>query len=1214
MKKNLQNGMTSAILVVLFFFSGISWGQTLFTETVGTCCSTTNTAISATVFDNSSLTFSGTADTRTSGTSSGYTGASGGRNVFFTNTVGRDLVISGINTSNYSDLVLSFGHFKSTTTSNNELVVEVSTDGTSYSPLTYSRPTGTGTSSWLLITPSGTIPSVSNLRIRFRQTSTGPQFRIDDIRLVGTLSVGTPTISTSVTTLSTFGSVIVGTNSTSQNFTVSGSDLTANVAVSASSDFEVSTDNVSFTSSVNLTQSGGTLSGQPVTVFVRFSPTASGLNSGTITLTSNGATNRTVSVSGTGFVPVPTLTASTASINFGNVEVGQESNASTFTLSGVNLTSAVTITAPVDYFLSTDNSSFSGFLNLPVSGGNINGQPLTIYVKFVPSSLGFVSGDLEINSTGATTQIITLEGVGINPIIGAPVAIAATAVGTESFEANWDEVSGATNYRLDVSTSPTFSTFTTGSTTTEIFTGVGGGTSTSYLTRSWTGVDGVSWTAFKSRTDQVVFAGNPAITLQNAADSYLISGTISGGLTALSFNVLRTFTGADGILTVRAFHGAGFATETNLGTIGYNGTVQTFNVNSLNITGDFIIRIDNNAAARPAIDNLSFTRNLTSVPSFLAGYNNLTVNGLSQTVSGLSPETTYYYRVRAFDGTTSENSNVITVTTQELTDPIITPSVTSLPSFGNVIVGNDSSSQSFTVTAEFLTTSVTVTASSDYEVSLDNITFTPTVELTQTGGVLNGEPVTVYVRFSPTSEGLNNGTVTLSAVGAIDQIINVSGTGFIPVPALSVSVNTLPDFGTIVVGSTSTSQSFTISGEYLSGNVTVVSPVGFMVSTDNTTFSSSLNLPTSVGGLIGQPVTIFVQFSPLTAGIAGGDIEVSAIGAVTQVVSLSGNAINPTPNAPVAIAANNLDATSFTANWEEVPGATSYRIDVSTSPDFGTSNIAEDLIISEYLEGSSNNKFIEIFNGTGSAVNLSDYQLRLYGNGSTTPVSAVLSGTLNNGETRVYQNSQQTIYAGAATNLNTIINFNGDDAVALYKISSDSLIDVFGVIGNDPGTAWTVSGNTTLDRTLVRNAIVNQGAPSATGFPTLGTEWTQFPVNTASNLGSHSFTSFIPSFLPGYENVTVNATSLEIEGLDFNTTYYYRVRAFNGSTSLNSNVISVTTLNPVNWYLDADGDSYGDNNNFVFSVNNPFPGLYVLVGGDCNDNNPAINPGATEIC
>jgi hypothetical protein len=102
-----------------------------------------------------------------------------------------------------------------------------------------------------------------------------------------------------------------------------------------------------------------------------------------------------------------------------------------------------------------------------------------------------------------------------------------------------------------------------------------------------------------------------------------------------------------------------------------------------------------------------------------------------------------------------------------------------LPSFGNVIVGNDSSSQSFTVTAEFLTTSVTVTASSDYEVSLDNITFTPTVELTQTGGVLNGEPVTVYVRFSPTSEGLNNGTVTLSAVGAIDQIINVSGTGLI---------------------------------------------------------------------------------------------------------------------------------------------------------------------------------------------------------------------------------------------------------------------------------------------------------------------------------------------------------------------------------------------------------------------------------------------------
>src|SRR5205085_9906297 len=80
-------------------------------------------------------------------------------------------------------------------------------------------------------------------------------------------------------------------------------------------------------------------------------------------------------------------------------------------------------------------------------------------------------------------------------------------------------------------------------------------------------------------------------------------------------------------------------------------------------------------------------------------------------------------------------------------------------------------------------------------------------------------------------------------------------------------------------------------------------------------------------------------------------------------------------DAPVATAAtDNTTGTSFTANWNAVTGATSYRLDVSTSPTFSTSN-ATDLFISEYVEGSSNNKYIEIYNGTGASANLADYKL-----------------------------------------------------------------------------------------------------------------------------------------------------------------------------------------------------------------------------------------------
>src|SRR4051812_47349277 len=61
-----------------------------------------------------------------------------------------------------------------------------------------------------------------------------------------------------------------------------------------------------------------------------------------------------------------------------------------------------------------------------------------------------------------------------------------------------------------------------------------------------------------------------------------------------------------------------------------------------------------------------------------------------------------------------------------------------------------------------------------------------------------------------------------------------------------------------------------------------------------------------------------------------------------------------------------------------------------------------DLIISEYVEGSSNNKAVEIYNGTGSAVNLSQYKLELYTNGSSAIQSSLaLTGTLENGKALV---------------------------------------------------------------------------------------------------------------------------------------------------------------------------------------------------------------------
>ncbi|MBX2974611.1 MAG: lamin tail domain-containing protein [Ignavibacteriaceae bacterium] len=273
-------------------------------------------------------------------------------------------------------------------------------------------------------------------------------------------------------------------------------------------------------------------------------------------------------------------------------------------------------------------------------------------------------------------------------------------------------------------------------------------------------------------------------------------------------------------------------------------------------------------------------------------------------------------------------------------------------------------------------------------------------------------------------------------------------------------------------------------------------------------------------------------------------------------------------SAPVASAATDITATGFTANWNSVTGAASYRLDVSTHSAFNNTTPATDLFISEYVEGSSSNKYIEIYNGTGNSVDLSDYKLQYFANGSASTSSDVqLSGTLNHGQTIVYKNGSAALVLpeGVSAITNTAVNFNGDDAVAIFKISTDSYVDIFGRIGNDPGTAWTGDGGyTTVDKTLRRKSSVTGGVttnPSGTGataFTTLTTEWDLYNIDVISDLGSHTYGT--PSFISGYNNATINATSETITGLNAGTTYYYRVRAHSAtSTSDNSSTITVTT-------------------------------------------------------
>ncbi len=206
----------------------------------------------------------------------------------------------------------------------------------------------------------------------------------------------------------------------------------------------------------------------------------------------------------------------------------------------------------------------------------------------------------------------------------------------------------------------------------------------------------------------------------------------------------------------------------------------------------------------------------------------------------------------------------------------------------------------------------------------------------------------------------------------------------------------------------------------------------------------------------------------------------------------------------------------LTATFSQTPACTFTNLNAGTAP--GSCSVIPPCSLpffSEYIEGSGNNKCLEIYNPTGSPIDLAagGYRIRMYFNGNNAAGLTInLIGIVAPGGTFVICNSGATAnFLAFANQTNSAGWYNGDDAVALEN--NNGVLDVIGQIGVDPGTSWSNFGVSTENQTLRRYGFIAKGDNDGTDAFDPSMEWAFYPQDAFNGLGYHLSTC--PNGLPG---------------------------------------------------------------------------------------------------
>jgi len=893
----------------------------------------------------------------------------------------------------------------------------------------------------------------SNVETNFSATGSGT-----------TLAAATPTLT--ATTISDFGNVCLNVTSGANSFTVTASNLNnSNITISSPNPaYTFSLDNLSYQASINQPQAGGSYD---FPVYVKFTPTATGSNNSTISIGGGGASSISVNVNGGGINTIGTATTGAASsiasasatLNGSFTEVCSTITGYGFEYSLTNNFANGTGTqAP-----STNQSS--GVFSAGISG---LGSGLTYYFKaYASDGITTVYG----NQQSFTTTQITLD---------APVATAATAITSGSFVANWNAVTNATGYRLDVGTSPNFL-----------------GTPASFA----------AWTFPTNGTIVTPSSSNS----NNAAQSLSTNGGSIGDVTGATTRAATANAWSSGsgtkywqidLNTTGLFELTISSKQRSSGTgprdfkLQYSvggGAYTDVPSGSITVADNFITGVVTNLSLPSACDNqtaISIRWIMTSNTSvnggsvgsgtsriddidvqgksafFLAGYENRAVSGTSETVSPLTPGTTYYYRVRATNGAVaSANSNVISAST--CTDLPVSVSIAANP--GSTICAGTS--------VRFTATPVNGGTTPTYQWYNGATPISGATASTYTSTTLaNGDAISVQLTSSETCTTGNPAT---------SSIINITVN-----PILEVSVNISANPGsTICTGTSVTFTATPVNGgtspayQWYNG----VTPIGGETASTYTTTTLededaiSVQLTSSETCTTGNPATsniIYMTVDPI--------LEVS--------VNISAN-----PGSTIC-AGTSVTFTATPVNGGRNPACQWYNgvtpISGATALTYTSTTLANGDAISVQL--TSNSNCITGNNtATSNTINMTvNPFLPVSVTIAANPGSTICAGTsvtftatpVNGGTTPTYQwYNGATPISGATASTYTSTTLANGDAISVQLTSNSNCIT-----GNNTATSNTI--NMTVNA-LVPVSVSIAENPGSTICAGTSVTFTATPVN-----------------------------------------------------------------------------------------------------------------------